>query len=245
MIVLGESLRSMFDFLPALRPRLRVVQNGLPGALPATARPKELPDAMSTPIRLLYLSNLIESKGYFDLLEAVRLLYIRKSCDVQVDFCGEFVANPSDDRRVRSADHGRALFEAFIREHGLNGIVHYRGVVTGARKEELLAAAHFLVLPTRYDNEGQPISIVEAMAHGCVVVATSHRAIPEMIEHGTNGWLVPFDSPEKIAEGIFLLAQDPDRYHRLSEAATATVRSRFTREIHIERLLGVLLEGQS
>ena len=245
IIVLGESLRSMFDFLDSMKPQVCVVQNGLPNALPAAIRTKDLPAAGSSPIRLLYLSNLIESKGYFDLLEAVRILHFEKGLDLCVDFCGDFVANPSDDRRVRDADHARALFAAFVRENGLDGFVRYRGVVTGERKEELLASAHFLVLPTRYDNEGQPISILEAMAHGCVVIATNHRAIPEMIEHATNGWLVPFDSPEKIAEGIALLVENPDWYRRMSDAAKATVGSRFTQEAHVERLLAVLAGTQS
>ena len=75
ILILGERLTAMFEFDPRLRTKLAVVPNGLPYAI-APLDPKELPSDPG-PIRLLFLSNLVESKGYLDLLEAIRFLVTR------------------------------------------------------------------------------------------------------------------------------------------------------------------------
>jgi glycosyltransferase involved in cell wall biosynthesis len=152
------------------------------------------------------------------------------------------VENPSDDRRVRNARQARLLFDSFVNQHGLNEAIRFHGVVTGDKKQGLLQSAHFLVLPTNYDAEGQPISIIEAMAYGCVVIATAYRAIPDMVDPGVTGWLVPFESPHRIAEGVLACIENPDTFQSMSDAAITLVRRRFTQETHVERLLAILLQ---
>ena len=243
VLVLGEQLRAMFDFEPALAERIRVVPNGLPDDREPPLEGKSLPAPGEGPVRILYLSNLVESKGWLDVLEAVRLLRDRFGPRVRCDFHGLFLTNPADDARITSAEQARDLFYAFVAEHDLQDVARYRGVAAGEDKRRALQEAHFFVLPTRYNNEGQPVSIIEAMAHGNVVVSTDYRAIPDMVADGETGALVPYGDPAALAGAIGGLMEDPERYARMSRAAVERFRSRFTRRGHLDTLLPHLLEG--
>jgi glycosyltransferase involved in cell wall biosynthesis len=240
IIVLGEGLRSMFDFESRLAPRIAVVPNGLAGRPLEPRDGKALPTGAAEPVRILFLSNLIESKGFLELLEAVRILVRDRGARVVCHFCGEFLAHRPDDVRVESSQHARRLFEDQVEEHGLQECVVYRGTVSGEEKIRELQEAHFFVLPTRYSNEGQPMSIIEAMAYGCVPIATRYRAIPDLIEHDVTGVLLPDVDPSRIAEAIGTLIQDRDRFAAISRGAVERYRRLFTREAHLERLMSLL-----
>ncbi|MFL5539702.1 MAG: glycosyltransferase family 4 protein [Longimicrobiaceae bacterium] len=242
VLVLGEALRGMFDFEPALAPRIRVVPNGLPDEREPGGAAKALPAPGEGPVRLLFLSNLVESKGWLDVLEAVRLLRGRLGEGrVRCDFHGAFYTS-ADDVRVTSPEQARELFDRFVAEHGLEDAVRYGGVAKGEEKRRVLEEAHLFLLPTRYNNEGQPVSIIEAMAHGCVVVSTDYRAIPDLVDDGVTGVLVPYGAPEAIAGAVEALARDPERYARMSGAAVERFRARFTRRGHLDTILPHLLE---
>jgi glycosyltransferase involved in cell wall biosynthesis len=79
----------------------------------------------------------------------------------------------------------------------------------GARRDvgELLNAADFFVLPS--DTEGLPISVLEAMAAGLPIVATRVGGIPELIDDGEHGLLVPPGDPKQLADAIQRVIQDP------------------------------------
>lgn len=240
ILVLGERLRAMYAFDPALAERIRVVPNGLPTRDEPAAAPREIPAA--GPVRILYLSNLIESKGWLDVLEAVRLLRDRfGEGRVRCDFYGEFLANPADDVRVTGPEQARRMFDEFVAAHRLEASVGYHGAVSGAVKRRALEGAHFFVLPTRYNNEGQPVSIIEAMAHGSVVISTDYRAIPDLVDDGVTGRLVPYGDPAALAEAVGALIGDPARFAAASAAALERFRGRFTRRAHLDTILPHLL----
>lgn len=238
IIVLAERLRSMFDFAPELAARIRVVPNGFPGIVPALRGPKAAPERGS-PWRILFLSNLVEAKGYLELIEAVSLL-VKAGLEVELDLCGEFRVNPSDDRRVRSPAQARELTEATIRRLGLEDRVRIRGTVSGDEKDRLLAESHWFALPTRYDAEGQPISIIEAMAWGCPVIATDYRGIPDLVADGETGWLLATPDPAAIAGRLRQICATPEVFSRASAAARARFEERFTPEAHLRAMRAVL-----
>ena len=243
ILILGERLRDAFGFDPQLRPKLQVVPNGLPVRNFQLPPPKRLPARPSpeTPVRVLFLSNLVESKGYLDLLEALRLVRERPFGRAIVAlFCGKFMANPADDCRVRDAEHGRRLFDELIERYGLSDQVSYLGPVTGEAKWSVLRDAHIFVLPTYYNNEGQPVSIIEAMAFGNVVISTPYRAIPDLVEDGSTGLLVPPRDPASLADALSALIEDPERYARMSARAIRRFAERFTWEAHVDTLLSHL-----
>ena len=240
LLVLGERLRDMYNFEPKLKNRIQVVPNGLPFHLNKPEMPKTLPENKSEPIRLLYLSNLIESKGYLDLLEAVRILVKEYEIPVECRFCGLFLANKPDDVLVHDAVYGQKLFEDFVTTNNLEKNVTYCGAVSGEEKNRELRDAHFFVLPTNYNNEGQPVSIIEAMAFGNVVVSTDYRAIPDMVVHEKTGFLVPYGQPKVIARVIADTTANPEMYSKMSKATLEHFQKHFTREAHLDRIIPIL-----
>ena len=241
ILILGESLRRMFDFEPRVRHKIRVVFNGLPYSAGETAiEPKRLPTHREGRPRLLYLSNLIVSKGYLHVLEAVQKLVIDKGIDVECNFCGSFIL-ASDVCPYSSPEEAEADFLRRIEESGLGGNVYWHGPVAGDLKLSFLTSSHFFLLPTNYVFEGQPISIIEALAFGLVVITTPHRTIPDMIEGGKAGELVPFGHPEDIAHVIESYLQDPQKYVAMSRASIDRYHDAFTREVHLERLVSCIV----
>ena len=188
IIVLRPTLRSMFDFDPSLSNKLRFVYNRLPYRISQPGRMKSVPSP-SEPWRLLFLPNLMDSKGYLDLFDATRLLVREYHLNVRCHFWGLFFTEPTDVR-VTSVKQAEKLFFDGIREFLLKQHVQYCDVVSGEREKEELNQSHFFVLPNQYDNEAQPVSIIEAMAHGNVVIATRYRSIPDLRDESC-GTFVP------------------------------------------------------
>ncbi len=94
-----------------------------------------------------------------------------------------------------------------------------------------LARLDVFVLATH--TEGLPVSILEAMAFGLPVVATRVGGIPEIVQHGVTGILVPPDDPKALASAIIELLVDRPKAHRMGMRG----RSRIARHFHIERMV--------
>ena len=148
------------------------------------------------PLRLLFLSNLIQLKGYYDALEAVAILCSKTSMPLEAVFAGSFQPNPGD-KTMTPPEKARALFLERIETSGLSDVVCYMGAVTGEAKWRLFETNDFFLLPTHF-QEGQPISIIEAMAHGCIVITTKFRSAPDLVIDGKTGVLVDHGQPEQI-----------------------------------------------
>jgi glycosyltransferase involved in cell wall biosynthesis len=242
LVVLGDSLRSQFRFVPDAKKRVVVVRNCLPVSDPSLLmEQKTLPE--TGPVRLLYLSNMIPSKGYWDLLHACRKLK-NAGIDFRCDYCGDFldIVDPTGSSTTAAAAENQ--FRKAIEEFGLSERVTYHGSVHGSRKIELLRAAHMFVLPTYYPWEGQPMSIIEAMAAATPVISTRHRAIPDQVIDGDNGFLVKTRSPADIAQAVTRLATDRDLFAKQSGNAHRHFREHFGAETHLNRLIGVILDAR-
>jgi glycosyltransferase involved in cell wall biosynthesis/2-polyprenyl-3-methyl-5-hydroxy-6-metoxy-1,4-benzoquinol methylase len=237
IIVLSENMRKMFDFEPRLFSKICVVKNGLPWSIESNdLEIKELPINNNSPIKIIFLSNLIESKGYLDVLEATSLLVNEYGYNVKTDFCGEFI-HYDDAKRFATLSEAKHYFHEFINKNNLENHVQYHGVIDIEKKKELLKEAHFFVLPTNYINEGQPISIIEAMAYGCVVLTTDYRGISDMITIYESGVYVKFNNPKEIAFEIYNLIQHPTEYQRISKNVHQIYLKNYTKEIHLKSLI--------
>ena len=216
--------------------------NGLPYDLNETpAEPKSLsaPASQGRP-KLLFLSNLIVSKGYLQALEALRILVQDKGIDAECHFCGSFILS-SDICPYSSPEEAETDFRDRIYESGLDKHAFWHGPVDGQEKVRFLRESHFFLLPTCYRYEAQPISIIEALAFGLVVISTPFRTIPEMVEEGRAGELIPFDEPDEVAAVIASYIQTPDRFDAMSRASIERYRQAFTRKQHLDRLIPLVL----
>ncbi len=85
-----------------------------------------------------------------------------------------------------------------------------------------------------------PYVLLEAMAAGIPVVATRVGGIPEVIDDGRSGVLVPHGDAHALARSITRVVDDPEYASRLGEAARATVRTRFTADSMCQQVRGCL-----
>lgn len=237
IIVLSKSMSKMFDFISELIPKIKIVQNGLPWDYENNLfNFKTLPTNSESHIKIIFLSNLIESKGYLNVLEATSLLINEYGYNVQVDFCGEFI-HYDDAKRFKTLSEAKHYFYEFISRNNLENHVQYHGIIGIEKKKELLKEAHFFVLPTNYINEGQPISIIEAMAYGCVILTTDFRGISDMITVYESGIYIKFNNPKEIAFEIHNLMQYPTEYERISKNAYQNYLKNYTKESHLKALI--------
>jgi len=96
-------------------------------------------------------------------------------------------------------------------------------------------AADMYVHPARAEN--LPLTVIEAMACGAPVVATSVGGVPELVVEGETGLLTPLDDATALAEAIRVLADDPQRRAAFSAAGAARARERFSLEGQVDATL--------
>ncbi len=118
--------------------------------------------------------------------------------------------------------------------------VFWKGIVEKDRKLKALEQAHFFILPTSYNNEGQPISIIEALSFGCVVISSNYRTIPDLLDYGQAGVLLDSLNADEIAGKVKKMSEDPVLYKTLSKNAYKQYENKFTREKHLRNLMDVL-----
>lgn len=125
----------------------------------------------------------------------------------------------------------RGFLEREVRRLGIRDRVHVLRATEDVRVP--LTLMDVFVFSSRWP-EAFGLSLVEAMAVGKPVVATRSGAVPEIITHGRDGWLVPPDDPSALAEGIRRLLTDPGTAARLGRQAQVRVREAFS----LERMVG-------
>ena len=120
----------------------------------------------------------------------------------------------------------------------LQGAVDYVGFVSGDAKTKLLTVSDCLCFPTYYPAEGQPVTLIEAMAFGLSIVTTSWRAIPEILPQDYP-ILVSSHSPQQIAAAFQML---------FSNAGSFELRQHFLRNFtehrHLELMESVCLSSE-
>jgi glycosyltransferase involved in cell wall biosynthesis len=180
------------------------------------------------PLRVLYLSAMTHEKGYLDLVEAWQMLDAGVRCGIQLDLAGRF-----------ETDTDRAAFESRIA--GTAGI-RYHGLVTAEDKRRLFAEAHVFCLPTRM-FEGQPISVLEAYASGCVVVTTGQRGTRDVFTDGINGFEVEAGSASSLASALRRAVHGSAALRQMAIANRRTAGERYRSSIFTTAVRAVLEAG--
>lgn len=173
---------------------------------------------------ILFISNMLESKGYWDLAEALTLL------PADVPWEAHFAGQWGDERKHKE-------FMDYLAQAGIAPQTFVHGCVSDRTAiKELYRKADFFVLPTYYPVEAQPRSIIEAMNAGTPIIATNHAAIPEYVEDGRNGVLVNKRSPREIADAI-LSMQDYDEWAEIATATRQSYLQHFSTDVIREQYL--------
>jgi len=187
ILVLG---RFWADFiannLPAVANKIRV----LPNATPSVAR-SQVQMPRSEEINITCLGLLGERKGTSVLLEALNKIDIQQSWKATIAGNGEVAKYQAESERL-----------------GIANRVSFPGWISGEDVEKLLASTDIYVLPSFAEN--LPMSILEAFAHGVPVIATPVGAVPEVVEDGVNGLIVPAGDAILLSNAIGRLVEAPD-----------------------------------
>lgn len=234
IIILGDSLINNFDFSDQVTPKLVPILNGItvPNSIKLTGKRID----NNTRINILYMSNLIESKGYLLLLHSMDILInSMKYQNIHCDFAGSYIDDP-DYILFRSSKDAKQYVDNFVSDRNLGDFVTFHGSVSGKIKESLLKNAHISVLPTYYPTEGQPIVILEAMLNGHVTISTKFRAIPDMIKHNVTGLLLGEVSETSLASEIDLLIKNPKLFRDISQNSILHVSEHFRMEQFLEKI---------
>ena len=108
---------------------------------------------------------------------------------------------------------------------GIGGRVNLQGWIDSAERDALLARASVFVLPSH--AEGLPISVLEAMAAGCPVIASAVGGIPDLVVDGMNGLLVPPGDAQALARAMRRVLRDPALAAQLARGGRETIARRF------------------
>jgi glycogen(starch) synthase len=169
--------------------------------------------------RVLFVGRLAPQKGVDTLVAAAGLL---KDPCAQVLLVGD-----GPERKALERETERL---------GVGDRLHFVGFVTHDRLPAAMAHADVLVLPSLYEELGTVL--LEAMQAGLPIVASETGGIPDVIEDGVNGLLVPPGDPEALARGIDRILSDGDLARRLSEGAQERGKD-YDWEVLAERVLRV------
>ncbi len=181
--------------------------------------PFEDPFAYVGKPRVLFVGRLAPQKGVRTLVAAAGLL---EDPSVQVLLVGDGPERPAVERQAKRIGVGNRL--------------HFVGFVAHDRLPAVLAHADLLVLPSLYEELGTVL--LEAMQAGLPIVASKTGGIPDVIEDGVNGMLVPPGEPEALAGAIDRLLADRDLARQLSEGAQERGKD-YDWEVLAERVLAV------
>lgn len=173
--------------------------------------------------QILFLSNLIESKGVLVLLEACKLL-----ANERIPFACNFVGGEGDVSFTELKDR--------IHKLDLNDCINILGPRYGAEKGQIMMDSNLFVFPTFYYNECFPLVILEAMQAGLPVISTKEGAIPDIIIDGKTGFLVEQRNARCLADKIKELIKDERLRRDMGIAAKSRFEKNFTLEIFEKRL---------
>jgi glycosyltransferase involved in cell wall biosynthesis len=211
IVVVSESWKEWAHGVTA-NPRIVCIPN------PVTLPPPGAGPSAREPGLVVFSGRCEAGKGIFDLLDAAAVLR------AQVPRLRIECAGDGDLGKVQR--HAASM--------NLAARVTMRGWLDKEHAEKLLSRAAAFVLPSY--AEGLPMSLLEAMAAGCPVVATRVGGIPDLITDGVDGLLVAPGDPHALAAALQRILRDPAFARQLGNAARRTIANRYTAERSLERL---------
>jgi phosphatidylinositol alpha-1,6-mannosyltransferase len=176
------------------------------------------------PVELLFVGRLVERKGVEVLVRALPSLLRERP--VRLTIVGEGEWEP--------------VIRAAIRDAGVEDRVRLTGYVSRDELTTLYGTSDILVLPAvvdrKGDTEGLGVVLLEALRRGRPVVASRVGGIPDIVEHGQTGWLVPPGDSEALAATILGVVRDPEEARRVADRGRRRAQEDFSWERVLDRL---------
>ena len=227
VLVRSESLRRALTHLGCDEGKIEVQRTGIP-LDEFSFRDRSLPQ--NGEWRFVQAGRLIEKKGLPVTLRAFSV-FLRQYPNAKLTIAGE----------------GPLLgqLQNLTRELNVEGRVSFTGFISQEQLREIYYASHIFLHPSQTghdgNQEGIPNSMLEAMASGLPVFATQHGGIPEAIENGVTGVLVPERDHQKLAAALLNAAKDPGFLSRIAFNGAEIVRKNFDLRAQAQRLEEIYL----
>lgn len=224
----SESLAARLEALGCDPAKIRINRTGIPlDDFPFVERSAPPNGAW----RFVQASRLIEKKGIDDALRA---------------FAAFRRIHPSATFTIAGDGPLRARLEALASELGVAEAVRFTGFQSQSELRELYERSHVFLHPSRttsgQDQEGVPNAMLEAMSTGLPVAATMHGGIPEAVENGIAGTLVPEGDWQALRDTLLAFAAAPARTVAMGRAASESVKQKFEHRRAIRALEGFYAE---
>ncbi len=172
---------------------------------------------------VVYAGRLAEEKGVMKILDMAAAL---------PDLSFRFIGTGPMERELKDA----------VATHGLKNVA-FSGFLSGQELYTAIAGARMVLVPSRW-FENFPYAVLEAMALGKTVLASSTGGVPEIIEDGVSGILLPSDDVPRWVDAIRRCAQDENMLAQIGEKARQRM-ARFSPELHYERLMRIYGDVQA
>lgn len=185
-------------------------------------------DALNLPVKILFLSNLIESKGPMVLLKSLIILKSKN-----IPFEAFFVGGEGD----LSYDY----VNNFIKSNDLLDSAFVLGKKFDLEKDKIFSESDIFVFPTFYSNECFPLVLLEALQFKLPIVSTNEGGIPSILEDSHNGFLIERQSPEDLAEKLELLINDSDLRKDFGSNGLLKFKSCYTLPIWEKRIKSIIM----
>ena len=226
ILVRSESLRRALVDLGCDAAKIEVQRTGIP-LEEFPFRERAVPK--NGEWRFVQAGRLIEKKGLPVTLRAFEV-FVRQYPNATLTIAGE----------------GPLLREIETLARELKISVSFTGFVSQDRLREIYYRSHIFLHPSQTgrdgNQEGIPNSMLEAMATGLPVFATEHGGIPEAIEHGVSGVLVPERDEFALVETLLDAVQDPGFLSRIAQSGAEAVRKNFDLSHEAQRLDEIYLK---
>lgn len=176
---------------------------------------------------ILFLSNMMEAKGVWDLIGACKILK-EKGRSLKCHFVGKW------------SDISEIEFKKKIHEYKLDNMVYAHGAQYGNEKNIFFEKTDLFVFPTL--NEAFGLVLLEAMEYGIPCIATNEGGVPSVMDNGRTGFIVDKHSPEQLAEKIEILIDNPRLCEEMGKAGRIKFENEFTIEKFENRMKNILNE---
>jgi colanic acid/amylovoran biosynthesis glycosyltransferase len=196
--------------------------------------------------QFLFRERSVPKNGEWQFVQAGRLIE-KKGLPVTLRAFAAFVRQ-NKNATLTIAGEGPLLeaLQRLARELNVTEQVSFTGFVSQEQLREIYYRSHIFLHPSQTghdgNQEGIPNSMLEAMATGLPVFATRHGGIPEVIQSGVNGVLVPERDHKELAQALLDTAQKPDSLSRIARAGADAVRGNFDIEKQARRLEEIYLK---
>lgn len=223
-IVLSKSLIKIFD---GIVKKINVVGNCVDNQF--FQHSYNFEKAHQGKLQIVYLSNFIKEKGYRETLQvALTLKKMGYENNFVFHFAGAFFQQEEKN-----------FFSKYVKNNALYN-VEYWGIVDGKDKKTLLEKGNVFFLLTNYPKEGQPISILEAMANGMTIVTTNHAGIPDIVGD-ENGLVCDVNNIDinTIAAYLVKCYQDRDYLNKIGLFNYKFVETYFSESTYIDNMISI------